>query len=91
MEALAPEQWREILHMAEVHKVLPMILESVHSCPGMEGLEEAELTMIRRRVRQQVIVQTMRTGEFLTLNRALREAGIKTLVVKGLICRQLYP
>ena len=90
MEGLTPEQWRELLRMAEVHKVLPMILESVHDCLPMAGLEPAELTMIRRRVRQQVMVQTMRTGEFLALNRALREAGVKPLVVKGLICRQLY-
>jgi hypothetical protein len=37
------------------------------------------------------MIQTIRTGEFLSLNRTLRAAGVKPLVIKGLICRQLYP
>ena len=90
MEELAPEQWREILHLAEMQKVLPMILEAVYSCPGMEKLEPAELSLIRGQVRHTVMIQTMRTGEFLSVNRVLQAAGVKPLVVKGLICRQLY-
>ena len=91
MEELTPEQWREILSMAEVHKVLPMILDALQDCPGLQSLEGARLAAFRRQARHHVMMQTLRTGEFLALNRTLRAAGVKPLVVKGLVCRQLYP
>ena len=90
IEDLSPEEWRELLRMAQDHKVLPMILDAVHSCPGFGSLDAAELALLRRQARRQVMLQTLRTEEFLSLNRALRAAGIKPLVVKGLICRRLY-
>lgn len=36
-------------------------------------------------------MQTMRTNEFLELNKKLHAAGVRPLVVKGIICRNLYP
>ena len=90
MEDIGPEQWREILAMAEVHKVLPMVLDALQDCPGLQRLDGALLGAFRRQARHMVMMQTLRTGEFLALNRSLRAAGIKPLVVKGLICRQLY-
>ena len=91
MEDVAPEQWREILAMAEEHKLLPMVLDALGDCPGLQNMEMAQLAAFRRQARHHVMMQTLRTGEFLTLNRSLRAAGIQPLVVKGLICRQLYP
>ena len=90
-ERLTPEQWQEILRRAQIHKVLPLVLDAVHGCPGIDCLDEAELGKYRRQARYQVMIQTLRTGEFLELNRALDAAGIRPLVVKGLVCRQLYP
>lgn len=37
------------------------------------------------------MMQTMRTNEFLELNKKLQAAGVRPLVVKGIICRNLYP
>ena len=91
MEELTPEQWREILAMAEEHKLLPMVLDTLGDCPGLQNMEMAQLAAFRRQARHHVLMQTLRTGEFLALNRTLRAAGVKPLVVKGLVCRQLYP
>lgn len=38
-----------------------------------------------------VMMQTMKTTEFLRLYHELKEAGITVCVVKGIICRMLYP
>lgn len=38
-----------------------------------------------------VIMQTQKTGEFEPLYRYLRESGICPLVVKGIVCRNIYP
>lgn len=46
---------------------------------------------IKQKVRQQVMLQTVRTSDFLALNRALQVAGVRPLVVKGIVCRNLYP
>lgn len=87
---LLPEDWAALLRLADAHKVLPMILDAVHGCPSLQGLGEGPLLLVKRQVRRQVMVQTLRTGEFLTLNRALRDRGLRPLVVKGLVCRELY-
>ena len=52
LEKLSPEQWMEILHIAQIHKVLPMILDAVHNCPGMAELDGPELALFRRTGRQ---------------------------------------
>ena len=84
---VTPEQWQEILRRAEIHKVLPLVMDAAHGCAGAETV----LGQYRRRARYYVMIQTQRTGEFLELNRRLNAAGIRPLVVKGLVCRQLYP
>lgn len=88
---LSREEWIALLNLAHTHKVLPLILDAVHAAPSFQSLGDAALQQLRRQVRQQVMLQSVRTEEFLALNRALREAGIRPLVVKGLICRELYP
>ena len=65
--------------------VLPLIFEAAHGLPGV-NLPPA----LKRQVMQQVISQTVRTSEFLDLNRNLRAAGVTPLVVKGIVCRNLY-
>ena len=86
---LTADQWRELFAMAAAHKVLPLIFEPAY--PLVARLDPALAVGAKRQVRQQVIVQTIRTAEFLELYRALEEAGATPLVVKGIVCRQLYP
>ncbi len=90
-EDLTLPEWQELLGMAEVHRLLPMIFEAVHASPVLQSLEGANLALTRRKVKQHVVLQTLRTGEFLELNAALRAAGATPLVVKGIVCRGLYP
>lgn len=85
---LSEEQWAALLHLAQAHKVLPLIFESVY--PILRSEAPALAASAKAQVRNQVILQTMRTGEFLELFRVLEEAGAAPLVVKGIICRQLY-
>lgn len=87
-EVTAP-QWQEILSLAAEHRILPLILEAVYRQPGLKG---SSLTAgYRGRVMQTVFAQTTKTVDFLELYGKLRRAGVTPLVVKGIICRQLYP
>ena len=86
---LTGDQWRELFALAAEHKVLPLIFE--HAYPLVARLDPALAAGAKRQVRLQVVAQTIRTAEFLELYRALEEAGATPLVVKGIVCRQLYP
>ena len=86
---LTADQWRELFAMAAEHKVLPLIFE--HAYPLVARLDPALAAGAKRQVRLQGGAQTIRTAEFLELYRALEEAGATPLVVKGIVCRQLYP
>ena len=88
-DRLSREQWEALFRLASIHKVLPLVYEAVSDLPELAG-DCPELADLRPQVRRQVMVQAMRTAEFLELNDKLQEAGLKPLVVKGLVCRQLY-
>lgn len=76
-------QWPALSSMADIHKVLPLFYEAVYHSSAPAALKPS--------VRQQVIAQTMRTADFLQLNDHLQAAGLRPVVVKGIVCRSLYP
>ena len=90
-DALTQVQWAELFELARVHRVMPIIYGAVYTADSLQQADAAFLDAVKRQVRQQVIGQTMRTAEFLELNEKLRTAGATPLVVKGIICRELYP
>ena len=89
MPEVTQAQWQQVINQARIHNLLPMIFEAIYAQPGMQGTELA--ATCRSNVRREVFSQTMRTGEFMKLYRKLRSAGVTPLVVKGLVCRDLYP
>ena len=88
-EVILPEDWIQLFHMAGIHKVLPLFYEAVYA--SLKPAELPFLPAIRQQVMQQVLLQTIRTEEFLSVNQTLQAAGVMPLVVKGIICRNLYP
>lgn len=89
--ALETEQWLTLFQLAEAHHVLPLIYDAVYSCPAARKSEENFFAPYKRRAVQMVMLQTQKTSEFLRLYEKLREAGIMPCVVKGIICRSIYP
>lgn len=86
---LTQEQWTLLLQLAAEHHLLPVILEAVHGLPALQGTPL--LAAARQQVRQQVYVQIRKSCSFLDLYRQFLDAGLRPLVVKGILCRQLYP
>lgn len=87
MEELAEPDWVQVAELAALHKVLPLVSDAVYQHPLAASVFEP----LRSGIRRQVMLQTLRTHGFLELNRKLRAAGVKALVVKGIVCRSLYP
>lgn len=90
-QTLTAEQWQSLVQLAAIHKVEPLLWETVYASGAMQQAAPELAASVKRQVRQQVILQTLRTSEFLALSEALRKAGIDAIVVKGITCRTLYP
>lgn len=88
---IAPEEWQKLFGIAGIHSVLPMFYEAVYASPSLQQVNAPFVVMAKRQVMQQVMMQTMRTNDFLELYKRLHAAGVRPLVVKGIICRNLYP
>ena len=88
---VSPEQMSQVLSLAEQHHVLPLVFEALYACPAATNMDGVLFMKCKRSTVQSVTVQAMKTQEFLALNRHLRENGVTPVVVKGIICRNLYP
>ena len=88
---LQPEDWLALFQLAEEHQVLAMIYQAVYDCPAAREAGQQLFMPFKRSTMQTVMLQTMKTSEFLGLYQHLKNAGITPVVVKGIICRELYP
>lgn len=88
---VTPEQMAQVLFLAEQHHVLPLVFEAVYNCPAATYMDGVLFMQCKRSTVQSVTVQAIKTEDFLELNRHLRNKGVTPVVVKGLICRNLYP
>lgn len=80
--------WDCLIQMAKEHNVLPIFIEGAIKFSSYTDRSEYEKEM--RIALGIVATQVRRTSAFLTLYNAFRDAGIYPIVMKGLICRNLY-
>jgi len=83
--------WERLFEMASVQNVLPMIYDSTAEAFNRSDCEVDMKATIRAQVMGQITTQIRRTDAFLKLYRKFAAAGGEPIVLKGLICRQLYP
>ncbi|MDD6146810.1 MAG: nucleotidyltransferase family protein, partial [Oscillospiraceae bacterium] len=88
---ISPSQWKSVFSMAQMHRVLPLVLDAVYSCPGVKALDGENGNLFRKRAREIVLLQTMRTEKFLQIYDRLIDGGVSPILIKGLLCRSLYP
>lgn len=86
-----PAQWGPLLELAEEQKVLSLALDRLIPAARAAGRSGSELAPLRQRAILAAAGQAGRTQALLKLCRALDRAGLRVLVVKGLVCRLLYP
>ncbi len=84
------EELVAVFDLAERHRVLPLIYQTVHACDAARAAGDL-MPRYRAATMHSVMLQTQKTAEFLPVLAELREAGVQPLVVKGIICRRLYP
>lgn len=89
LPGVTADMWDQIMHLAQTHHVLPLVFEAVHALPEVQSAPF--FSAVRRQIRTQVFLQTQKTIDFQLLYRRFVAAGLQPLVVKGLVCRNLYP
>ena len=94
-EPLTLNEWQRIFYLAEVHHVLPMVYEAIFRCDVVKKTTQKEirdlLQFYKKKTMNLVMLQTIKTQEYLELVHFLQKKGIRMLTVKGIICRELYP
>ena len=102
---LDADQWQELLILAEQHKLLPLILDVAVSLPSCRNArasqgvpptsvfcsEEGKQRCWNNAALDQVARQAIQENEFLNLILSLRQEGLEPVVMKGPVCRALYP
>ena len=85
------DTWRSLFELAIAQKVLPLIFEAVYACPAVRSTEFSFYNLVKRRCIENMLIQTKKTAEFLQVYQTLQENHVTPLVVKGILCRSLYP
>ncbi len=80
------ECW-EIYRLSAEHHVLPLVVNA--ACEG--NANDEKTPGIKEQAKQLVISQAQHTADFLLLLRTLERQELRPAVVKGLVCRSLYP
>ena len=85
--AYTGEVLSRLAEKASRHHLLPLFFEAVHSLPQAKSLPPH----MGAAVRQQVMGQALRTQQLLKLYRQLESRNLRPLILKGFVCRSLYP
>ena len=88
---LTLQDWLALFDMANRHRVLPMIYEVIYDCPAAQKQDPRFFVPFKQQAIRGVMLQTIKTNEFLQILQEMRQAGLQPLVIKGIVCRSLYP
>lgn len=90
-DGVSLEELSQVMKLAKAHHMLPMVFEAVHSCHAASEMDFHSFRELQKATVLSVAAQAEKTEEFLQLYDWMRKQNLKPLVVKGLICRNLYP
>lgn len=84
-------EWRALLKCAEEHEILPFVYDAVCECGSLTAVPKEERKKWQSRALSVSIRQIVQTKEFLTLLVHARKEELDPIVIKGIVCRSLYP
>lgn len=85
------ETGERLLELARAHHVQALVLEAIYGSPDYSCLDEALRAAWKQEAKAICIRQTLRDDAFGALWGEMEQAGIVALVMKGCVCRSLYP
>lgn len=86
---IPPADWDALFRLAGTQKLLPMLVDALCDCANAGT--DPRFPAYRIAAKQQVLQQTRKDSAFFPIYARLRAAGLDALVVKGCLCRAVYP
>ena len=91
-EAELPQgELEALLHLADEQKVLPLVFNAVCISTTFRKADIRRLAGFQKKAVKWITRQVSQTNEFLVMLHGLQAQGLDPVVVKGLVCRELYP
>lgn len=88
---MTANDWEDLMKFSMKHSVLPIIYDWAWKEPSYQELPE-EMKVYYKKISKKIIIgQMITTRNFLELYKKINEEGLKVLVIKGIILRELYP
>lgn len=84
------EDWMALYTLSNIHAVFPMVFEATYP-DASRVLPTDEASLAKRMSVRCVCQQVMKSEAFAGIYRRLNDAGLKVILVKGAVCRSLYP
>ena len=91
LAALTEKQWNHLFVMAAQHSLLSAVYDVVGKTPEFAGLPGELRGQVKTQAMQSILQQVSRTALFLSDEKELEHLGVQPLVMKGIVCRSLYP
>ena len=91
LAALTEKQWNHLFVMAAQHSLLSAVYDVVGKTPEFAGLPGELRGQVKTQAMQSILQQVSRTALFLSDEKELEHLGVQPLVMKGIVCRNLYP
>ena len=85
------EVLKALFLLAEEHKVLPLIFDSIYASKFIQVVGNDILLQCKKKSLEWVMRELAQTNETLNLIDRLQQQGLDPIVMKGMICRSLYP
>lgn len=87
---LTAEQWTELQKLASLHKMGPMVFETLWRCPEFCGGDAQMIRSWKRDTLLKAAAQAMQSRRITEVSAGFSEHGIPHALLKGIICRDLY-
>ena len=87
---LVSPDWDLLAALAKAHNVTALFYTGASRYEEFSQWSEEHRRALQQETVAQVVAQAMRTQCFLELYQVLLQAGVRPLVMKGIICRSLY-
>lgn len=91
MQELSGEEWEDLFSLSLEQGVLPLVCNTVYDLKPGSTMNRGVLKKAVEKTFLTVQRQVVQTNEFLTLLLHAQAGGLDPIVLKGIICRSLYP
>ncbi len=90
-EEATSNDYEKLFELSEKQYILPLVFDIQNSNSGFKKVYKQEYKKTQKKALHQAIRQIVQTNDFLTILLHAQAQGLDPIVLKGIVCRDLYP